>query len=303
MSEEKQVSRRSFLRATAAAGAAAGLGGLAPAALGEQPKAVRAASTPGYNGKVVIYGVDTSAAGRGTFKLLADYEKQNPGVTVQYISFTSAQFVALFTAAQASGAQIDLVDLNGQDLRRYALAGDLLPLDSISYKSRFYSPGLQIYTIGGHLWALPKGAAGGFPIFYNNDLLKKAGVGVPHSYADFKAMAPALKKIGASVFTHDGGLIYLWPVWFFTTYAQVTGNQSVQKTFATLQGKGKFTDPEVVEALQLIFNFATDGLFSPMSSACRPLERRPSSKRAGPPSGCTTTWSAPSGPPIRPTWT
>jgi hypothetical protein len=116
-------------------------------------------------------------------------------------------------------------------------------------------------------------------------------------------MAPALKKIGASVFTHDGGLIYLWPVWFFTTYAQVTGNQSVQKTFATLQGKGKFTDPEVVEALQLIFNFATDGLFSPMSSACRPLERRPSSKRAGPPSGCTTTWSAPSGPPIRPTWT
>jgi ABC-type glycerol-3-phosphate transport system substrate-binding protein len=155
------------------------------------------------------------------------------------------------------------VDLNGQDLRRYALAGDLLPLDAISYKSRFYKAGLQIYTLGGHLWALPKGGAGGFPIFYNKALLKKAGVGVPKSYADFLHMAPALRKIGASVFTHDGGLIYLWPVWFFTTYAQVTGNTSVERTFATLQGKRKFTDPDVVQALQLIANFATDKLFSP----------------------------------------
>jgi raffinose/stachyose/melibiose transport system substrate-binding protein len=263
MADEKQPSRRDFLRTTAAAGAGVGMGALVPNVLSDMPTAAHAARSSAYTGKVVIYGVDTSASGHGTFKLLADFQKQNPGVTVQYVSFPSDKFVALFTAAQASGEQIDIVDLNGQDLRRYALAKDLLPLDSISYKSRFYPIGLQTYSLGGHLWALPKGGAGGFPIFYNNALLKKAGVGVPTSYADFKRMAPALQKVGASVFTHDGGLIYLWPVWFFTTYAQTTGNKSAEKTFATLQGKGKFTDPEVVQALQLIASFATDKLFSP----------------------------------------
>ncbi len=136
MTHDGQFSRRDFLRTTAAVGAAAGLGTLVPDALTSRQSVASAAAN--YTGKVVIYGVDTSAAGHGTFKLLADYQKANPGVTVEYLSFTSAQFVALFTAAQASGEQIDMVDLNGQDLRRYALAGDLLPLDSISYKSRFY---------------------------------------------------------------------------------------------------------------------------------------------------------------------
>jgi raffinose/stachyose/melibiose transport system substrate-binding protein len=260
MTDNKQPSRRDFLRTSAAAGAAAGLGALAPSALSG---VARAAGAAGYQGKVVIYGVDTAASGHGTFKLLADFEKQNPGVTVQYVSFPSDKFVALFTAAQASGEQIDMVDLNGQDLRRYALAGDLLPLDSLPYKERFLGAGRAIYTIGGHLWALPKGGAGGFPIFYNNALLKKAGVAPPRNYADFLRIGAALKKSGTSVFTHDGGLIYLWPVWYFTTFAQTTGNKSVQKTFDVLKGNGKFTDPESVQALQLIFNFATDKLFSP----------------------------------------
>ena len=52
-------------------------------------------------------------------------------------------------------------------------------------------------------------------------------------------------------------------MWFFTTYAQVTGNQSEQKTVELLTSGGSFTDPEAVEALDLIFRFARDGMFSP----------------------------------------
>jgi ABC-type glycerol-3-phosphate transport system substrate-binding protein len=55
----------------------------------------------------------------------------------------------------------------------------------------------------------------------------------------------------------------LWPVWFFTTYAQVSGNQSEQKTVDLLKSGAAFTDPEVVEALDLIFRFARDGMFAP----------------------------------------
>jgi ABC-type glycerol-3-phosphate transport system substrate-binding protein len=263
MTRDDHVSRRKFLRTTAAAGAAAGLGSLAPSALSGLQGTAKAAGSRDYTGKLVVIGIDNSTPNHGTPKLLNDFEKLHPGLSIDYHFFDSSKFVALFTAAQASGEQIDVLDLNGQDLRRYALAGDLIPLDSIPYKSRFQPLGLATYSIGGHLWALPFGSTGGFPIFYNNALLKKAGVAPPRSYADFQRIGNALKGQGASVFTHDGATIYLWPVWFFTTYAQVTRNKSVQKTLATLSRQGKFTDPEVVQALQLIFNFASDKLFSP----------------------------------------
>jgi raffinose/stachyose/melibiose transport system substrate-binding protein len=187
----------------------------------------------------------------------------NPGVKITYQYFTSEQFVALFTAAPQSGQEIDVLLLNGQDVRRYALAGDLLPLDSVSYKGRFEKLAIDTYTINGHLWGVPTGGTGGFNIMTNMALLKQVGASYPQTYADLVATGKKLQKIGASAFTHPGKVIYLWPVWFFTTYAQVTNNQSVPKTFAILEGKAKFTDPEVVQALDLIFQFPKDGLFSP----------------------------------------
>jgi raffinose/stachyose/melibiose transport system substrate-binding protein len=55
----------------------------------------------------------------------------------------------------------------------------------------------------------------------------------------------------------------MWPVWFFTTFAQTTGNRSIERTVEILSGKGKFTDPDFVEALDLVFQFSRDKLFSP----------------------------------------
>jgi raffinose/stachyose/melibiose transport system substrate-binding protein len=262
MSAEKHVSRRGFLRTAAAAGAAI------PAAaalwdLTDNP--AQAANTlvhPQLSGTLNMYGVAKITPGHGTTKLLSDFQKKNPGIKINYQYFTSEQFVALFTAAQQSGNSIDVLLLNGQDVRRYALAGNLLPLDGIGYKNRFEKLAINTYTIKGHLWGVPTGGTGGFNIMTNTYLLKKIGASYPQTYAELVTIGKDLQKIGVSAFTHPGKDIYLWPVWFFTTYAQTTNNQSTQKTYATLAGKGKFTDPEVVQALDLIFQFSKDGLFS-----------------------------------------
>jgi raffinose/stachyose/melibiose transport system substrate-binding protein len=110
---------------------------------------------------------------------------------------------------------------------------------------------------------VPLGSTGGFNVMTNKYLLDKVGASYPKTYAELVAVGKKRQKIGVSAFSHPGKDIYLWPVWFFTTYAQTTHNQSLQKTFDTLRGKGKFTDPEVVQALDLIFRFSKDGLFSP----------------------------------------
>jgi raffinose/stachyose/melibiose transport system substrate-binding protein len=248
------ITRKTLLQA----GTAAGLAGLLPMPI------QAAARTDSYRGKITVYGIAVpSPSHPGVIKLFQDFDKAHPGISIENHGFPSERFVALFTAAQASGEQIDILWLNGQDLRRYALAGDLVPLNGLPHLERFWPIGLKTYTINGKLWALPSGSIGGFPIFYNKALLDKYHLPVPETYAQLLTVGKELTKQGVSAYTHDGKNIYLWPVWFFTTYAQVTGNRSVEKTMATLSGHGKFTDPEVVEALDLIFNLARHKIFSP----------------------------------------
>jgi hypothetical protein len=54
----------------------------------------------------------------------------------------------------------------------------------------------------------------------------------------------------------------MWPVWFFTTFAQTSANRSIERTIEILSGQGKFTDPDVVQALDLLFQFGRDKMFS-----------------------------------------
>ncbi len=264
MTGDKQPSRRDFLRTTATTGAAVGLGSLAPTAL---RGVAHAAGSAAYTGELVVVGAnDNPMPGRGLYKLFDTFQKAHPGVKITYQTLPSNRFVALFTAKQASGEQVDALALNGQDVRRYALAGALAPLDTISTlkeeQSRFQPYALDTYTINKHLYAQPIGAQDGFPIFVNKALLDRVHLPLPKTYADLQRINAALGKQGIATFTHQGRNIYLWPVWFFTTFAQVTGNRSIARTFQILSGKGKFTDPDVVKALDLIFQFSRDGLFS-----------------------------------------
>ena len=55
--------------------------------------------------------------------------------------------------------------------------------------------------------------------------------------------------------------IFYWPVWFFTAYQQTSGDQSVQRTIASLKGERKFTEPDVVAAFDAVFNLGRQGLF------------------------------------------
>src|SRR5262249_17979512 len=153
--------------------------------------------------------------------LIQAIEAAHPGVKVVWRQLTSETFTELFTAAQVAGDQIDLIDLNGQDLHRYAVDKSLMDLSNLTYKGRFYPIGLQAFTIGKKMWALPRGGISGFTFLYNKKLLAQVGMtSEPQTYDDLKMLASELKKIGVPLFVHPGQDVYLWPVWYFWTYAQ-----------------------------------------------------------------------------------
>jgi raffinose/stachyose/melibiose transport system substrate-binding protein len=152
--------------------------------------------------------------------------------------------------------------MNGQDLSRYAVANELTDLTYVvPFVDRFRDVGINTYTINNRLWALPIGSIGGFAIFYNRTALNEIGEPFPETYADLVRVGALLEAQGRDTFTHAGQNIYLWPVWFFSTFDQVTNNRSLDFTIDTLQGRRRFDDPEYVQALDLIFQFARDGLF------------------------------------------
>jgi raffinose/stachyose/melibiose transport system substrate-binding protein len=212
---------------------------------------------------LAMIGIAQPVPGRGIPKVLEEYRKQH-SIKVNYQFLPSERFVALFTAAQNSNQEIDVIFLNGQDTRRYMSSGALLPLDTlITYKDRFLRKAVETFTINGHLWGVPIGAVAGFPLLVNKKLLDGVGAPLPTTYDELLSINRELGKTGVSTFTHPGKNIYRWPPWFFTTYAQVSGNQSEQKTLELLTSGGSFTNPEIVEALDLIFRFARDGMFGP----------------------------------------
>ncbi len=254
MSDIKKISRREALKLMGGAVAGAAVATRLPA--GAFANVHRNAA----KSRFVVMGVTDPAQSADLIKAI---EAAHPDITVDWRNLTSERFVELFSASDLAGEQIDLLDMNGQDLRRYATAGKLLDLTSlVKYTDRFQPVSTATYNIGGKQWAVPRGGIDGFTFLYNRALLDKVGMkGEPQTYDDLVKLAPELKKLGAAVFTHQGKNIYLWPVWQFWAFAQTSGNQPIEKTIKTLQGEMKFTDPEHVAALEILYRFAQDKLF------------------------------------------
>lgn len=247
-----KLSRRDFLKAAAGASGvlvagATKLGSLPVLGQGD------------YQGSIVI--LSASPAEQHDF-MIDGIEAAFPGIEVEWRGLTSERYTELFAAAEIAGDQIDIMDLNGQDLRRYAVGGRLKDLTEVDYLDRFRPVGLETYTIGGKLWAIPNGGISGFPFFVNVTALEAVGFeGDPESYQDLVDMADDLKAAGYAPFTHSGQNIYLWPIWQFWAYAQTSGNQPLQGTFNALTGQAKFTDPDHLAGLEILYQYTVDGMF------------------------------------------
>ncbi len=214
-----------------------------------------------FKGELSIVTLQASPPDRGLQDIIKTFEAAHPGITVRQTTYPSERFVALLTATLSAGEPVDLLLQNGQDLRRYASDGTITSLGGlVGDTSRFAPAALDTCRIKSRLWAVPYGDYSGFPIFYNRAVLEKYKLSEPKRYADFLPIRDRLRSEGVSTFVHPGKVIYLWPVWFFTAFEQTSANRSVQRMAQILAGRGKFTDADVVSALDLVFRFGKDNL-------------------------------------------
>ena len=142
------LTRRQFLHNSGKVALVASLSGLVSPLV----RATKAASTA--TGSLVIVSQAGAAPDKALPKALKEFEAANPGMTTKLVLYPQENFVAMYTAAKTAGEQVDLLNLNGQDLRRYATSNALLSFDSVPYKNRFIPESLTPYTVNGTLWGV-----------------------------------------------------------------------------------------------------------------------------------------------------
>ena len=195
--------------------------------------------------KVLDYFTDDPASATTTemMKKCGDLS----GVTVTRESVPGDTLIAKVLQQASSKTLPDILMLDNPDIKQIAATGALLPLNDYGVSADGFNQGVvDAATQDGDLYALQPGA-NTIGIFYNKDILEKAGVEPPTTWAELKDTAKELTKPGQYGFAFDatndyeGSWQFLAPMW-------TNGGDETN-----------LTSPEVAQALQLWKDLVDDG--------------------------------------------
>ncbi|MEG7531089.1 MAG: extracellular solute-binding protein [Hungatella sp.] len=188
---------------------------------------------------------------------------EKTGIKVNVHSYDSADFVQAFMVASNGGSPVDVMLLNGQDVRAFTKNGLLQDVSKLPAVARLTDAAINQYTLNGKLYGI--GAKGGNSsgVYVNLDVLKKYQVEPPKTMQDMIDINNKLKADGLSFFGFGGGNKYMWPMWYFSAFAQTSDDKPIERTEEILTGKAKFTDPDSIEAFKVIETLAKENMFQP----------------------------------------
>lgn len=110
----------------------------------------------------------------------AEFEKQNPGIDVKVTVVPWADYFAKLRTDIGGNSIDDIFWVNSGNFEDYAKAGDLLDVTKTfgADALKAWQPSVvRQYTQNGSLWGIPQLADPGIGLFYNADLLERAGLG------------------------------------------------------------------------------------------------------------------------------
>ena len=128
--------------------------------------------------------------------LIAQYEADNPGVTVRWVDVPWADMQSKILTAVTAGTAPDVVNLNPDFAAQLASRNAWLPLDDkVSEADRaVYLPNIwQANTLNGQSFGIPWYLTTNVTL-YNQTLLEQAGVEPPATYEELATVAQAVKE-------------------------------------------------------------------------------------------------------------
>jgi multiple sugar transport system substrate-binding protein len=180
----------------------------------------------------------------------AEFERQNPGITVEVQTAAFTDYFTKLQTAVAGGTAPDTFELNYENFVTYARSGALLPLDDLAQAdsdydpSRVYPKALEAFTLDGQLYAMPS-TFSTVVLFYNKALFDAAGLDYPTADWTWEDEWEAAQRLT----DRDNGIYGdFQPVTFHEFYKVLAQNGG---SFLSPDGKrATFNDAKGVEAAE-----------------------------------------------------
>lgn len=129
--------------------------------------------------------------------VISEFEKQNPDIKINWIDVPFSEGEKRTLASVLSDNPPDLINLNPDFSALLAQRGALYEIDT-KYTKDFNQAILETLKYNGKLYSIPWYATSAITI-YNKELIKKAGIKIPHTYSELEQIAPQIRKTGAYV--------------------------------------------------------------------------------------------------------
>ncbi len=239
-------------------------------ACGGQKESSDAASEQDKPTIVYLAEVPASAEEQKAWEeVAADFEKES-GIHVELrFQGTWAEIPQALQTAKMSGEQIDLVKV-GIGTIRSTLGPAKAVMDMTDlmadYTNRFPEGVLDSCYIGGHLWAFPYADASCTTCLYNKTMFDELGLQPPTTMEEWVAVSEKItaeKGIMPMIFHGKDG--WSWPMLYFDTFAQASGNDSIAQVESFLQGSTKFTGDAQKQGFVLIKDLFDKGIMTSAS--------------------------------------
>jgi multiple sugar transport system substrate-binding protein len=193
--------------------------------------------------------------------LMDEFETANPGIKVKLLSGPYASTKETVTAGAAAGTMSDVVGLDGAWVSDFAKQGAIADLSALMDEAKFDQSQLASQVkVDDKTYMIPV-VNFVYPMFTNNDLLKKAGVAkAPSTRTEFSAAADAVSKLDKNT---KG-----WILPLSLEAPNGIQNDVMSWTWASggsmlADGKPALTNPEVKETVEYVKGLWDKGVIAP----------------------------------------
>lgn len=213
---------------------------------------------------VMGYGSENNSEGKSFLRIVSEYEKLNPNVTIKYTLKHDADYHQKVKSRIIAGNIPDIAYMGsdarwGKPWNEAGLQIDMKPyLDPKQYDYNLIS----YDNDKNEILYIPLGTANICTVlFVNEKLLNELGLALPKTYEDLQKMVIPAKKRGIEVLGTHGLDNWVWGSCFLSTFiARTSGDPKwIEKA---LTGETHFTDKEFINALNIITKMVDDGIMS-----------------------------------------
>lgn len=129
-------------------------------------------------------------------ELIAEFEAQNPGITVSVEGIGVDRYTDVYKTRLVAGQQLDVFFVMTADLKDFAEAGRLEPLDATMAAKNMLPEVLDAGSIDGTAYALSS-AGNGLGMFVNTKILRECGIEeIPQNWEEFLSACEIVKQKG-----------------------------------------------------------------------------------------------------------